>query len=244
MKKQDNHNSNSLRTYNHIALIESPESMASEAYRRIQVGLEYSEVDKEIKVIQVCSSLKGEGKTTTLLNLACAYAETGKKVIALDLDFRRPKLHRTLEIEDKDGITDVLAGNIKLEDAIKHSDSIPFDIINRGSKAPFPAALLSSNELQEIVNTLKNMYDLVLVDCPPVIAVSDAIQVSKLCDGCLFIVSYEKTEKSAAKEAIKILKSNNIKIFGTVITEINSKNSSYYGHKYSYYYQYYGKDSK
>ena len=104
-----------------IITIEEPSSIAAESYRRIKVGLEYSVVDKNIKVIQVSSASQGEGKTLTVLNLAATYVENGKKVIVLDLDLRRPKLPRSFKVENKNGVTDVLVGNISLEKAIKHT---------------------------------------------------------------------------------------------------------------------------
>ncbi len=102
MKKMNQ--THNLETYQHIITIEKPSSIAAEAYRRIKVGLEYSAVDKKIQVIQVCSALQGEGKTTTILNLAATYAESKKKVVVIDLDFRRPKLHRAFHVLNENGI--------------------------------------------------------------------------------------------------------------------------------------------
>ena len=92
-----------------IITVEEPLSIAAESYRRIKTSLEFANVDKRIQVIQVCSSMQGEGKSVTALNIAATYAEDGKKVLVVDLDFRRPKLHRSFRRENKDGITDVLA---------------------------------------------------------------------------------------------------------------------------------------
>lgn len=236
---KDKHVHSNVASYTHLATIEKPLSQNAEAYRRIKVGIEYSEVDKKIQVIQVSSSLQGEGKTTTALNLAVTYAENKAKVIIVDLDFRRPKLHRTFKLMNQDGLTDVLAGNLELEKAIKHSDAFPFDILNRGTKSPFPSALLSSKELAEIMAKLRNMYDYIIVDCPPVLAVSDAIIISKLTDGCIFVVSQPHTEKSVAKEAMGQLRNNGVNVLGCVLTGITRKNKDYYGYKYNYYYSSY-----
>lgn len=231
--------------YTHIVTLEEPLSILAEAYRRVKVGLEYSEVDKKIQVIQVCSSLQGEGKTTTVLNLAATYAESKKKVIVLDLDFRRPKLHRAFYLPNEKGITDVLTGNITINDAIKHSDKLPFDLINRGTKTPYPTALLGSKELEKVMNQLREMYDVILVDCPPILAVSDAVVISKYTDGCLVIVSQKLTEKTAAKEAIKLLKNNNVNLLGSIVTGISRKDKSGYGNsRYHYYYQDYSESNE
>ena len=225
-----------------IITVEEPLSLAAESYRRIKTSLEFANVDKQPQVVQVVSSMQGEGKSVTVLNLAATYAEDSKKVIVVDLDFRRPKLHRSFNVENKNGITDVLAGHIKLEDAIKHGDN-GIDCLNRGEKAPYPTAVLGSEQMIKLFEELRKEYEYIIVDCPPILAVSDATIISKLCDGCLFVISQSKTEKNAAKESIKILRDNNVNVLGCVFCGITSKGSNYYNSKYKYYYQnYYGKD--
>jgi len=228
-----------------IITVEQPLSIAAESYRRIKTSLEFANVDKRPQVIQVCSSMQGEGKSVTVLNVAATYAEDGKKVIVVDLDFRRPKLHRSFRVENKNGITDVLAEHIQLKEAIVHGEN-GIDCLNRGSKAPYPTALLGSDNMAKVFEALRKEYDYIIVDCPPILAVSDAAIISRLCDGCLFIVSQSKTEKAAARESIKILKENNVDILGVVFTNISAKRGNYYySNKYKYYYQNYygGKDN-
>lgn len=227
-----------------IITVEEPLSIAAESYRRIKTSLEFANVDKRLQVIQVCSSMQGEGKSVTALNIAATYAEDGKKVLVVDLDFRRPKLHRAFRRENKDGVTDVLAEHIKLEDAIIHGEN-GIDCLNRGSKAPFPTALLGSENMAKLFEELRKQYEYIIVDCPPILAVSDAAIISKLCDGCLFVVSQAKTEKAAARESVKILRDNGVNILGVVFANISAKRGNYYySNKYKYYYQnYYGKDT-
>jgi len=226
-----------------VITVEEPLSLAAESYRRIKTSLEFSNLDKQPQVIQVCSAMQGEGKSVTVLNLAATYAEDGKKVIVVDLDFRRPKLHRSFKVENKNGITDVLKGDLKLEEAIKHGEN-GIDCLNRGSSVPYPTAVLGSEAIAKVFTELRNKYEYIIVDCPPILAVSDATIIGRLCDGCLFVVSQSKTEKNAAKETVRILRDNNVNIFGVVFDGITARNSNYYNSKYKYYYQnYYGKDS-
>ena len=225
-----------------IITVEEPLSLAAESYRRIKTALEFSNVDKHPQVLQVCSSMQGEGKSITVLNIAATYAEDNKKVLVVDLDFRRPKLHRSFRLENKNGITDVLAGHLKLEEAIKHGDN-GIDCLNRGEKVPYPTAVLGSENIAKLFAELRKMYEYIIVDCPPILAVSDAAIISKLCDGCLFVVSQSKTERAAARESVKILRDNNVNILGCVFAGITAKGGNYYSNKYKYYYQnYYGKD--
>ena len=221
-----------------IITVEQPLSLAAESYRRIKTALEFANVDKPPQVIQLCSSMQGEGKSTTALNIAATYAEDSKKVIIVDLDFRRPKLHRSFHIENKNGITDVLAGHISLKEAIKHGDN-GIDILNSGGKIPYPTAVLGSENIVKVFEELRKMYEYIIVDCPPILAVSDAAIISRLCDGCLFVINQCKTEKAAARESVKILRDNGVNILGCIFVGITAKNSNFYSSKYKYYYQNY-----
>ena len=147
-------------------------------------------------------------------------------------------------MENKNGVTDVLAGHISLKDAIKHNDA-GMDCLNRGEKVPYPTAVLGSEQMAKIFEELRKEYEYIIVDCPPILAVSDAAIVSKLCDGCLFVVSQSKTEKNAARESVKILRDNGVNILGCVFANLSAKRGNYYySNKYKYYYQnYYGKDT-
>lgn len=213
-----------------------PQSIAAEAYRRIKVALEYSDVDNKIKVIQMCSATQGEGKTITALNLAATYAEEEKKVLIIDLDLRRPKLHRSFRVENTNGIIDFVTGNAKKEEIIQHSKN-GIDFIVRGHKTSAPTVLLGSEILKDFIAELRLKYDMIIIDCPPILAVSDAVTISKFCDGCIFVVSQKNTEKQAAKEAVSMLRRNGVHLLGAVMANISIKNTGY-DYKYKYYYRY------
>lgn len=221
-----------------IKTITDPRSLYSEAFRRLQVNIQYASVDTPYKVIQVVSSKPGEGKTTTALNLAAVYAEKKKKVIIVDLDLRNPKIHRAFKLHSNElpGVTQYILGNAKLEDIIYHSE-YGIDVITRGEKITFPETLLDSHALEELINSLREMYDYVILDCPPVLLVTDPIIISKHSDCQIFIVSHKKTKKAEAVEAIKIMKKAKANIAGVVMLGVKKPTS--YREKYFYgYYSY------
>ena len=221
-----------------ILTITDPRSLYSESFRRLQVNLQYASVDKPYRVIQVVSSKPGEGKTTTSLNLAAVYAEKKKKVIIVDLDLRNPKVHRAFKLHSNElpGVTQYILGNAKLEEIIYHSEC-GIDVITRGEKINFPETLLDSKVLEELINKLKDLYDYIILDCPPVLLVTDPIIISKHADCQVFVVSHKKTKKAEAIEAIRILKKAKANIAGVIMLGV--KKPTTYREKYYYgYYSY------
>lgn len=210
-----------------IITIERPLSPASEAFRRIKIGLDFAKDGANSLVVQVCSAVRGEGKTTACLNIAATYAEEGKRVIIIDLDLRCPRVHRAFGIENKKGIVDYLAGKIDKQTAIKHGKN-GIDYINRGMSVSYPTSVLSSNQLAAFIEELRNEYDAVLIDCPPVLMVSDACVTAKLCDGAVFVISSRSSDKVAVKEAVTILKQNQVQVFGCILTEVATSHGNYY----------------
>ena len=224
-----------------IIVNEEPLSIASECYRKIKVTLDFTNVDKKIQVIQFTSGLQGEGKSTTTVNTAYTYLEDGLKVLVVDLDLRRPKIHRYFQVKNENGLSDYLAGNIKLEECIKHSDK-GLDFINSGSKVPSPLSILNSNNIEELFSDLRSKYDIIIVDSTPCLMVSDAVVSSRLCDGVLFVVNEQSSEKTACKNAIKLLKNNGVNVLGAVFNGTTKKRNA--GNEYKYMYKYEQKGSK
>lgn len=219
-----------------VISVEEPFSVAAEAYRRLKISIDLQLVDNEKKVIQVCSAMQGEGKTLTGLNLAAVYKEGGKRVIMVDLDFRRPKLHYALHISNRNGVVGVLSGTAKLEDSIIHSE-FGFDGLNAGRDCAYPTALIASEKMKLLFDRLKEDYDVIIVDGPPILAVPDANEIAKLTDGCLFVVSQSKSDKNLSKDAVEILRANKVNLLGCAFVGIEEKLSGkyYYTRKYKYY---------
>lgn len=215
-------------------IITKKDSSVSEAYTRLKDNILYYNVDGNKKVIQIESSIPGEAKTSVIVNLGVCLGTNNKKVVLLDLDLRRPRIHRLFSIENKDGIADYMLGNIDKAKLIKKTDFTNVDIINRGSQVENSALILTSDKLKNLIEELKSEYDYVLLDCPPVLAVSDYMHIAKLSDGVIFNIAYGITKKNQVRESVSQLRKNNINIIGSIFTFYDPKRSNNYK-DYSYY---------
>ena len=215
-------------------------TQVKESIDRLKDNVLYYAIDGKNKVIQFESSISGEAKTTTNVNLAVALGESGKKVVIVDLDFRKPRVHRAFKLDNENGISDYLIDKIDKTKMIKKTEYNNVYLISRGSEVQNPASVLTSNKMFNLINELREEFDFVLLDCPPVLMISDYIHISRLSDGVIFNIAYGKTKKAQVKEAIGLLRKNNISIIGTVFTFYDPKKANNYGdyHYYNYYYSY------
>ncbi len=208
----------------------------SENYYRLKDNVIYYSDGGKNKVFQIESSISGEGKSTVAVNLAVALARSGKKVCVMDLDFRRPKIHRSYNIPNFEGIAEYMLGDCTKEQLIKTTE-YGVDVINRGKATQNTSIIFTSDKFKELMNELREEYDFILLDCPPVLLVSDYIHISKLSDAVVFVVSCGVTHRSQLKESVELLKRNEVEIFGVVMTYKNNtkftlKYSGYYGSSY------------
>ncbi len=224
--------------YDYIVTKEQPLSYTAESFQKVLINLDYANIDNKIKVIEFTSTLASEGKSTFVSNLAYLMGQKNKKVLLIDLDLRKPKGHRVFNSPNKDGLTDYLSGKIPFEAVVKHSDEFGIDFIVTGEKTSSVVNVLEAQKLVDLINRLREVYDYILLDAPPVIAVSDALYISKLADGVIFVVAQNVAKKNLVREAIQTLKHSNIHIIGTVLTQVNLKGGEYgYGYDYSYKYE-------
>ncbi len=215
---------------------------AIEQYTRLKDNVLCFGVDGK-KVIQIESSVEQEGKTTTTANLAVALGASGKKVIAIDCDFSRGALHRLFLMENKDGINEYIIGDITKEQLIKKTNYENVDIITKGHSVKSSSIIFTSQKMLDLIEELKKEYDFVLLDCPPIVLVSDYLHISRLSDGVLFVVAYGLTKKKFVNDAIRLLRSNNMNILGVVFSYYDPKiGSTYYDYNSTYYYYYYQKE--
>ncbi|MGG7211031.1 CpsD/CapB family tyrosine-protein kinase [Clostridium baratii] len=210
-----------------------PKSIAAENYRILRTNIQYSSFDKEIKRVLITSSEPGEGKSTTAGNLALTFAQDDKKTIIIDCDLRKPSLHKKFNVSNSIGLSDVIIDKKNIEKSVKKIDK-NLDILTAGKIPPNPSELLGSKALNTLLEALEEVYDVIVIDSPPVLAVTDAQILSKKVDGTVLVVRSNFTKKDtvmAAKDVLIKVKAN---ILGTVLTRTNSS-------KHGYYY-YYGKE--
>ncbi len=222
-------------------------SIQSEAYQKLQVNLDYASIDKKYKIISCVSAAQGEGKTTTLVNLANIYALKGAKVLVIDLDLRSPVIHKFFKIPNDLGITDYLVDKAKKEDIIHKNVKTNIDVITRGNKTPFPSKLLESEKLFNFINEIKDEYDYIFVDVCPLLLFSDAILVSKFVEVFILVLAMGVTRKSDLKEVMKLINTDKLNVVGAVLTRMKVSRKGYacgygYGQAHSYGPSYFSKE--
>lgn len=222
-----------MENENKVITLINPSSPYVEAYKKLQLNIQYSSLDKDIKVIEVTSTEANEGKTITAVNLAATYTLKNKKAIIIDLDLRKPKIHKIFNIHNENGVVDVVTENIKFEDAVYHHES-GVDVLVRGSNTPQVELFLESDKLANFINELKEKYDAIILDCPPTTVVTDSILISKNTDGIVFVVAYNKVKKDLVKDSIKRLTNVGANVLGVVMTQVEKTMNKKYS-KYTYY---------
>ena len=221
-----------------IIVSEGGSRFGSHGYTRLRDNILYINSDGTKKVIQVESSIAKEGKTSVCANLAVSLGITDKKVLVVDLDFRRPRTHRVFKLPKENGIAEYMIGTLDKDSLIKHTKFKNVDIITRGAEIYNPALIMVSEKFKELFTWLRDKYDFILLDCAPVLQVSDYIHISKISDGALFVVAYARTTKAQVSDAVKELRKNNVPILGTMFTMYDRRRDSHYGYGY-YYGKYY-----
>ena len=206
-----------------------PKSMAAESYRTLRTNIKYSSFDKDYRIIVVTSAEPGEGKTTTAGNLALCMAQEDKKVILIDCDLRKPSLHKNFKVSNSIGLSDVVIGKVDLITA-SHEYNENLVVLTSGKIPPNPSEMLSSKIMGEILATLKESFDYIILDTPPVLVVTDSQILSTKADGTILVVRAEKTKKASVKNSVNLLKQVNANIIGTVLNGVDVSRDKYYNY--------------
>jgi len=203
-----------------------------EQFRTLRANIKFSSAEDAIKTIVVTSCLPSEGKSTVISNLASSMAKDGKSVIILDCDLRKPSIHKKFSLSNYKGLTNILVERKNIEWVITSTQIPNVFVVPSGPIPPNPSELLSSKSFKEIINELADNFDLVLIDSPPVLYVSDAQILSALAQGTIIVTAYGKTEKKALVSAKENIEKAGGKILGVVINKIPDE----YNEDYGYYY--------
>ncbi|WP_346868680.1 CpsD/CapB family tyrosine-protein kinase [Clostridium sp. UBA5119] len=213
-----------------------PHSISAESYKSIRTSLKYSSVDKTIKTIVITSSVPGEGKSTIAGNLALCLSESGNKVLIIDCDLRRPSLHKKFRLSNLKGITDCLIDKDNLKESIQEFTS-DLSVISSGTIPPNPAEILGSKTFERFLKNIGSIYDYIILDTPPLLAVTDASILAGKADATIIVVKYGKTREKDINLAYKELKKVNANVVGSILNSCDMKRTDSY-------YKYYPKEKK
>ncbi len=214
-----------------------PDSIPAEAFRSLRTRVQFSRPDKEsLKIILITSSTPQEGKTTVAINLAGSFALSNKKTLIVDCDLRRPRLHQILERNKQPGLIDHLVGEFELDQIIYPTKIEGLSIITSGTIPPNPSEMLDSKQMEKFLAEVRNKFDYVILDTPPIVAVTDTEILAKKVDGTIIVVSADTTENDVFERAIQLIKHDNSVLIGSVLNNFNNKPG--YGRYYKYHYYY------
>ncbi|WP_323678974.1 CpsD/CapB family tyrosine-protein kinase [Exiguobacterium indicum] len=217
-----------------LITVTQPKSPVAEQYRTIRTNIEFMAVDREIQAILVTSATQGEGKSTTSSNLAVAYAQQGKKVLIIDTDMRRPTVHYTFRVANGLGLSSLLTRQAEKEKAILPTKVDNLSILTAGPIPPNPAELLSSRAMEHLTEQLREEFDIIIFDAPPLLQVADSRITSKLTDGVVLVVSCTTSDRQRVLKAKEQLELAEAKILGVVLNRRELTDDSAYQYYYSY----------
>lgn len=210
----------------------NPKSPISEAYRMLRTNIEFSTIDHKLQVIMVTSSKPCEGKSTTSSNMAIAFAQANKRVLLIDADMRKPSQHHIFGKSNRRGLTTALFKQEELSDVIQPSNTENLFIMSAGPTPPNPSELLSSKPMAALLDTIRGMYDVIIIDTPPILSVTDAQIVATQSDGVVLVIDSGKVKKTVVLKAKASLMNVNAKLIGVVLNNVNRKHLdsyAYYG---------------
>jgi succinoglycan biosynthesis transport protein ExoP len=219
---------------NHPDLIEdAPQSLPAERFRQIRTNLRYTAVDSPPTTIAVVSSMPGEGKTLTAINLASALAQGGEdRVILVDADLRRPSAAQYLGLNSRPGLTDVLLGDQPFGAVLRDRGGV--SVLPSGAIPPNPADLVASQQMQTLLSRDLAVADHVVIDCPPLLPVTDAATLAAQVDGVVFVVGMDRAHREEVQRSIEMLRAVDARVLGVVVNRVRGRDIRAYGYRYGY----------
>jgi len=234
---------------NDLVVANHPKSLISESFRSMRTNINYMVEGKEKFCVLITSSVSAEGKTFCSINLASAFAILGKKTIILGADLRKPKIFQKFDLENNKGISNYLIGKADLNEIIQPSQYENVDIISAGPVPPNPSELISNKNMENLIAELRRLYDVIIIDTPPLVLVTDALLLTQYSDANLYIVRHNFTKRKQLSLVNEYYENNKIKNIGIVVNDLQQNKINYWGGDgfdfgYGYDYSYYGEDNQ
>lgn len=218
-----------------IVSVDQPKSPAAEAYRALRTSIQFMRLDRPLRVIQITSPAASEGKTTTVVNLATTLAAAGERVVVVDCDLRRPRVHEFFGLDNTIGFTSVLLGDLPLSASLQPiAGQEGLTVLASGPIPPNPAELLAGFRTREVLDALKSNSNIVLLDCPPVLPVTDAAVLGSRVDATVLVATAGRTSRKAVQRACETLRQVQGPLIGAVLNGVTGDDGYGYGYRYSY----------
>lgn len=212
-----------------LVTLTRPSSVIAEQFRTIRTNIQFSMVDKNLKTLVITSAGPGAGKSTISANLAVTFAMQGKKVLIVDADMRKPTVHKTFHLPNRDGLTTLLTErDVEVKDIAHRLDTEGLFAITSGAIPPNPSELLASNRMGKLMAEFEEIFDLIIFDMPPVIAVTDAQVMSSKTDGTIFVVNKDGADKEMVIKSKELLEKVKANVIGVVFNRVELKGDNYY----------------
>jgi capsular exopolysaccharide synthesis family protein len=225
------------KPFQELVTVTDMRSASAEAYRTLRTNLIFSQSVQTLRTVLVTSASPGEGKTTTAANLAVSFAHHGMRVLLVDCDLRRGRIHKMFAIPREPGITELVLGREEAETVIRQTDVTGLYVVPSGNLPPNPSELLGGDRMRKVLASLSEAFDLIVVDTPPLLAASDGAILSTLADGVVVVLRAGSTESDAAQQAIQQLTGVGARVVGAVLNDPDAKVPTYGGY---YHYEYAG----
>ena len=219
---------------NHLIINEGVKTPIGEAYRTIRTNIQFSMPKGQLRTMLITSTGPEEGKSTTTANVAITMAESGNRVLLIDADLRKSVVHKMFQLPNLKGLTNVLAEDLDYREILRSTKVKGLDILTGGPKPPNPSELLGSDKMRTFLESLKKDYDIIILDTPPVLPVTDAAILASLVDGVVLVSSYGQTTFEGLARAKVQLENVGAKILGVILNKVPASKRG--GHYYYYYY--------
>lgn len=221
-----------------LITMEQPTSAMAEAFRSLRTNLLFASREGTPKVLAITSAMPAEGKSSTCLNLATAFGQSNKRVLLIDADLRKPSIHKRLKLDNSVGLSNVLTGQETAETAIQKSMIEGVSVITAGPLSPNPAELLSSERFQDLFDLVPDTFDMIILDCPPVMGLADALILSNRATATVVVSAFSQSRKRASHDANRRLRQAHANLIGFIFTKVKAGGGYGYSYEYQYYYSY------